>query len=327
MNNLLRLLTLLALAAGCVAPTLAGAAGMHDTKPFADNPDADIGEKSLLTPEQLAAFDATLASAGVIFGPDVIDFAAEMHDELVGDNTGLAAPVTDLLAEVEAEPMVAMPAPQATADARPPRRGIKRHLADDPVAVHDEIVQTDSITALVADDSAATTSDEPSAGDSSSAGTAQRIRRADGLFYCADHHLPDNKDCPYKTSDFSHLEYHMSTHTGKKLFTCATCAKTFVHKGNLNAHKRTHTGEKPFICSTCRQGFARKDNLREHMRTHTGEKLFTCPICPEKRFAQKNSLTEHMRKHTSKTPYLCPSCPAKFATRRTLAGHKKTNHP
>ena len=54
----------------------------------------------------------------------------------------------------------------------------------------------------------------------------------------------------------SHLEYHMRTNTGEKLFICTGCGKAFCRGDELKVHTRTHTGEKPFTCKVCGKAFS-----------------------------------------------------------------------
>jgi transcription elongation factor Elf1 len=193
----------------------------NDGEPFADfGEEPDFAVEPLLTPEQLEALDARLASAGIGFGPSVIDFAAEMHAELVGDNAGFAAPATDLLSGVEAERMVAMPAapaPQASADTRPPRRGIKRPLADDPVAAHDE-------TALISIASAADADHDLSE-------TLQDTQTSDKPFKCL--------HCDYRSAQNSNLKKHIRTRSGDKPFQCQHCNYRAIQSSDLKRHALT----------------------------------------------------------------------------------------
>ena len=114
--------------------------------------------------------------------------------------------------------------------------------------------------------------------------------------------------------------------TGKRIFYCGTCNKSFHHKGTLRRHLRIHTGEKPYTCAQCNRSFNQKIALITHMRTHTGEKPYSCDICTQQ-FAYKNNLTAHQRKHSElgEKPYCCGICQKSFGYRGTLERHKKSH--
>lgn len=52
---------------------------------------------------------------------------------------------------------------------------------------------------------------------------------------------------------------HMQLHSGKRLFNCAYCNKTFAYSGSLRKHVRKHhTGENRYACPVCPKGFEQK---------------------------------------------------------------------
>uniref|UniRef100_A0A672ZGJ8 C2H2-type domain-containing protein n=2 Tax=Sphaeramia orbicularis TaxID=375764 RepID=A0A672ZGJ8_9TELE len=118
----------------------------------------------------------------------------------------------------------------------------------------------------------------------------------------------------------SHLEIHMTSHTGEKRFKCSLCHKCFRQKSNLKRHMRVHTGEKPFNCSVCQKRFTCNSSLTGHMIIHTGEKPFSCSECG-KRFTWKIVLERHMRLHTGEKPFSCSECGKRFSQKTGLERH------
>ena len=51
--------------------------------------------------------------------------------------------------------------------------------------------------------------------------------------------------------NISHLNAHMTIHTGRKPYACDKCTKTFTAQSSLISHRIIHTGEKPFSCDKC----------------------------------------------------------------------------
>uniref|UniRef100_A0A672ZGI0 C2H2-type domain-containing protein n=1 Tax=Sphaeramia orbicularis TaxID=375764 RepID=A0A672ZGI0_9TELE len=145
-------------------------------------------------------------------------------------------------------------------------------------------------------------------------------------------------DCSVCSKAFcwkSHLEIHMTSHTGEKRFKCSLCLKCFRQKGNLKRHMRVHTGEKPFNCSVCQKRFTCNSTLTGHMLTHTGEKPFSCSECGKrftwkrvlkqcgKRFSQKTGLERHIMLHTGERPFSCVVYQTSFTRKQHVQNHMK----
>ena len=105
-----------------------------------------------------------------------------------------------------------------------------------------------------------------------------------------------------------------------KVFTCATCNRSFGYKHVLQNHERTHTGEKPFECKVCHKRFTRDHHLKTHMRLHTGEKPYSCTHC-DRQFVQVANLRRHLRVHTGERPYKCDVCLSCFSDSNQLKAH------
>ncbi|KAH8031561.1 hypothetical protein HPB51_019164 [Rhipicephalus microplus] len=57
--------------------------------------------------------------------------------------------------------------------------------------------------------------------------------------------------CTYVTKYRTHMQRHLSRHTGKRPFPCHLCPASFVQNTDLRHHIRIHTGERPFSCVHC----------------------------------------------------------------------------
>ena len=115
-----------------------------------------------------------------------------------------------------------------------------------------------------------------------------------------------------------------SLHTGKNIFKCESCHKSFSLRSNLVTHLRMHTGEKSYACDLCSKTFAQSHHLTDHKRTHTGEKPYACDLCP-KSFAHCNTLSYHRRSHTGEKSFQCLSCPNSFRSKCNLMNHTKSH--
>ena len=105
---------------------------------------------------------------------------------------------------------------------------------------------------------------------------------------------PYAKKCSKESTTYQEINHRQS---GKKVYECVECKKTFSNRGNLNTHLRLHTGEKPYRCSECDKSFSRKHHLNDHYsRFHAGELVHRCAEC-NVAFTRKHHLTEHKRTH------------------------------
>ncbi|XP_039632304.1 gastrula zinc finger protein XlCGF49.1-like [Polypterus senegalus] len=97
---------------------------------------------------------------------------------------------------------------------------------------------------------------------------------------------------------------HTSGHTGKGVYYCTECGKSFIKKTQLNDHQKIHTGEKPYSCKYCEKTFTQKVILHRHQKTHTGEKVFCCTDCGKWLSKSKNPQW-HRKFHARYWPLCC----------------------
>ena len=90
--------------------------------------------------------------------------------------------------------------------------------------------------------------------------------------------------------------YPVLDSSGKQLFGCVECGKTFAYKSGVEKHFRIHTGVKPYKCKLCGKSFSQKGSLKYHIDIHTGQKRHKCTTCG-KSFVHKGNLNYHVKKH------------------------------
>ncbi|XP_006228267.1 zinc finger protein 28 homolog isoform X2 [Rattus norvegicus] len=112
-------------------------------------------------------------------------------------------------------------------------------------------------------------------------------------------------------------------YSGKKLFKCNECKKTFTQSSSLTVHQRIHTGEKPYKCNECGKAFSDGSSFARHQRCHTGKKPYECLECG-KAFIQNTSLVRHWRYyHTGEKPFDCIDCGKAFSDHIGLNQHRR----
>ncbi len=127
-----------------------------------------------------------------------------------------------------------------------------------------------------------------------------------------------------------HLNRHMNTHTGAKLYRCHHCGNRYSQVSNLNKHiKNAHSpdGEegqfpKKKHCPICDKSVG---ELSYHMKIHTGDRSHQCDICGH-RFLRPVDLTMHMRSHTGERPHKCPDCELTYKRSNHLLDHRRRVH-
>ena len=120
-----------------------------------------------------------------------------------------------------------------------------------------------------------------------------------------------------------------SVDTGKNIFECTWCEKSFTSEKDLKIHislsknghpkNSAHEENKPFKCRRCDKGYMKKDSLKNHVaRVHNSANLpIKCTIC-SLRFADKGYLKIHMDEaHTKRPAY------KKTPSQRELVAERK----
>ncbi|CAB0020153.1 unnamed protein product [Nesidiocoris tenuis] len=160
--------------------------------------------------------------------------------------------------------------------------------------------------------------------------------------------------CEYKAKTKCGLKHHALIHSEERAHECPVCQRGFKQKGEMKRHLRLHSDFKPVACQRCDMKFRTNSSLRCHMMTHTGEKPHACTECSFRctqrgtlvnhinavhmklnRFEcvlceyvakTPDTLAEHISDHTGVKPFDCSLCTMKFATKRGVRSHVRSNH-
>ncbi|CAB0020155.1 unnamed protein product [Nesidiocoris tenuis] len=160
--------------------------------------------------------------------------------------------------------------------------------------------------------------------------------------------------CEYKAKTKCGLKHHALIHSEERAHECPVCQRGFKQKGEMKRHLRLHSDFKPVACQRCDMKFRTNSSLRSHMMTHTGEKPHACTECSFRctqrgtlvnhinavhmklnRFEcvlceyvakTQDTLAEHISDHTGVKPFDCSLCTMKFATKRGVRSHVRSNH-
>ena len=106
--------------------------------------------------------------------------------------------------------------------------------------------------------------------------------------------------------------------TGKKVFCCSSCNKSFQKSGNLKRHLRKH-----YNCTICNKSFCLSVLLNNHLYSHKRDQSHSCSFC-SKIFSQADHLERHLRTHTGEKPFTCSLCNKTFSRAENLKNHTRS---
>lgn len=143
-----------------------------------------------------------------------------------------------------------------------------------------------------------------------------------------------------RQSLYVHFKEQHSEHG--RPFKCDFCQATFKRKSHLDDHVSSHTGETRYTCKYCEAKFTRAKQLMRHRRSchkeyplkteppniqsSLSEGQFKCKYCP-KSFKHRPSLNFHVKTHYELLPFVCETCNARFAGDKGLLIHRGKHHP
>lgn len=122
---------------------------------------------------------------------------------------------------------------------------------------------------------------------------------------------------------------------------CDLCQASFKRRSHLEDHVSSHTGEVRYNCKDCGAKYAKSKSLMRHRKlAHSTLPLtiktvnktglpageFKCKYCP-KSFKHRPSLNFHVKSHYDMLPHVCEFCDARFANEKGKQVHKGKYHP
>ncbi|CAG2121646.1 unnamed protein product, partial [Medioppia subpectinata] len=136
------------------------------------------------------------------------------------------------------------------------------------------------------------------------------------------------KYCGKMWRSLSHLEIHLRSHTGEKIYECPKCGQRFAQLAGLQVHLRRHNNDRRFGCEVCGKAFYTRIDLSRHKTSHKQFKQITqcCEICG-KGFNDKRKVRNHIRYvHEKKESVVCEICGHKTHGQHLLYAHKRAKH-
>ncbi|XP_019554389.3 zinc finger protein ZFP2-like [Aedes albopictus] len=143
-----------------------------------------------------------------------------------------------------------------------------------------------------------------------------------------------------RQSLYVHFKEQHSEHG--RPFKCDLCQATFKRKSHLDDHVSSHTGEVRYACKFCGEKFLRAKPLMRHRKNchkefplkikpsksqpAQSEGQFKCNYCP-KSFKHRPSLNFHVKSHYDLLPFVCEQCDARFVSNNGLLIHRGKHHP
>ncbi|KAL0962381.1 hypothetical protein UPYG_G00339330 [Umbra pygmaea] len=157
-----------------------------------------------------------------------------------------------------------------------------------------------------------------------------------------------------------HMNAHIQSHTGLKLFKCDLCPKRFAYNSNVARHRVAHSAHKPYTCLRCGKSYTQMSTLKTHHLLHERQDAFSqaggaskqkfkeegmengrsavndedakyplffrykCPDCP-RCFRIYSQVLVHRYSHTGKCPFTCTICGQHFFHKSRLKLHALTH--